>query len=58
MLVKNNGVYNFEDPETLQVFKPQATSEAHKVTGWLKGQIEAGAFSEVKEETETKVTKK
>jgi hypothetical protein len=58
MLGKNNGVYSFEDPETFQVFKPQATAEAQKVTGWLKGQIAAGAFSEVKEDVETKVTKK
>jgi hypothetical protein len=58
MLVKNNGMFNFEDPETMQVFSPQATVEARKVTGWLKGQIEAGAFSEVKEDVETKVITK
>jgi hypothetical protein len=58
MQVKNNGMFNFEDPETMQVFSPQATVEALKVTGWLKGQVEAGAFSEVKEEVESKATKK
>lgn len=58
MIVKNNGVFNFEDPETFQVFNPQATVEARKVTGWLKGQIEAGSFSEVKEEVDTRVTGK
>jgi hypothetical protein len=51
-------MFNFEDPETMQVFSPQATVEALKVTGWLKGQVEAGAFYEVKEEVESKATKK
>ena len=58
MLVRNNGMFNFEDPETAQVFSPQATAEARKVTGWLKVQIEAGAFSELKGDAEAKVTTK